>query len=724
MNTVIGLSSDSNADIALKSVNIHAKLTGVLAEVDVKQCYQNNHNTNIETVYTFPLPLDAILLQLTVDINGHKLKGQVKVNAQAEDDYEDAITNGDTAVMLKKISDGLYSINLGNLMPNEKAVIHFKYAQLNQWQGERLRFYIPTTLAPKYGSALAAGIAEHEVPTHSLAANYQFEFTADIEGQLADATIISPTHSIKNTISKQGLHLELADRFQPMDRDLVIEVSKPQHYLGEGLWAKDDDKIVALTSFYPQINPTTESQPRCIKMLVDCSGSMCGDSIVQARIALQAILRQLESNDWFNIILFGSGYSKMFNEAVQATPTNLQHAKAILTTLQANLGGTEIGGALTATYNINSPSNMPTDILLITDGQIWNENPVIVRAKKSEHRHFVVGVGSAVSEAFLSKLANETGGASEFVTPNENMSQRIVRHFERVKQPKLINAHISWPQNHLLKTQTPQQLTNLFAQDTVNVFTWLAAAKNIDEKINLSFITQNTAVKYNQAINVTYSESSTIARLAAHARLAEVTDEEALYLAEKYQLITPATSYILVKENEHINEFGLPHLQAVPHQLPAGQHGLGSAINECHHVLCLGEAILEAPISLKSDYLDIPMFLRKNPVKHHSLAATLNHKYTPGNDVNFSEFSIKALDNQGEDEAITERLYQLVDDGHNEQQLVVAWLSIYNEFAPYTPLSRHVTRLSKMQCKALKVSQELINIVRTAITAVNSVLID
>jgi Ca-activated chloride channel family protein len=78
----------------------------------------------------------------------------------------------------------------------------------------------------------------------------------------------------------------------------------------------------------------------------------------------------------------------------------------------------------------------------------------------------------------------------------------------------------------------------------------------------------------------------------------------------------------------------------------------------------------------------------------------------------------------GEDEAIIEVLYQLEHAGYNEYKLVAAWLSIYNEFNPNNPLSRHVTRLIRVLCKELDVSSDLINTVRETIKQEISVAID
>ena len=50
------------------------------------------------------------------EIAGKKLSGTVVEKKQAERDYEDAITDGNSAVMLQEAGPGLYTASLGNLM--------------------------------------------------------------------------------------------------------------------------------------------------------------------------------------------------------------------------------------------------------------------------------------------------------------------------------------------------------------------------------------------------------------------------------------------------------------------------------------------------------------------------------------------------------------------------------------------------------------------------------
>ncbi|MGL4475696.1 MAG: VIT domain-containing protein [Shewanella sp.] len=742
MNSEIGLTSLSGEQVALKSVDITAKLTGVLSEVEIKQQYKNNSSNNIETVYTFPLPIDAALTSLKVELNGEVLQGHVTASQAAEEDYEDAIVNGDTAVLLSKIADGLYCINLGNLLAEQEAIISISYAQLHHWQGDSLRFFLPTTIASKYGQPHKNTIAEHQIPQQSLSASYNLNFSITVDGLLAGAAINSPTHHLAYQVTAQTMRISLKHP-QPMDRDFILEIDKPKGYIGEGYWANDGESTVVLTSLIPQLDsslkPAIKYQPRCIKIVVDCSGSMSGDSIEQARIALLQIINLLNAQDYFNIILFGSNHQQLFNESVIADNINISIAKQQLNVLAANLGGTEMQSALSAAYRSETLAKLPTDLLLITDGQTWDEDALIANAERSEHRHFVVGVGSAVSEAFLSKLAKVTGGASEFVTPNEQMNKRILQHFNRIKQIKIHNPQLCISDKYaapLCFDPLPTHKSTIFLGDTVNLLSHYegyppATADFYFEGECNEANSENEM--YGSTITLTHKQNDIglLARLAAHERLMDLDTHEATALAEKYQLLTNHTRYILVKANANSRQLPIPQLQQIPHQLPAGQSGFGSVITQTRDVVCQGMPVYSSEPMPDLDYLAIPAFLRKpfddTPTiedslalskveRHHSLAESLNSEFTPNNNMGMSEFDIYDIEELGEDEAIIEILYQLEHAGYNEHKLVAAWLSLYNEFNPDNQFSRHVTRLVRVLCKDLEVSAALINNSREMIT--------
>ena len=86
----------------LQAVVYAVELADLVAEVKVKQTYENPGDTNIEAVFTFPMPLDAVFLGLHVQIGQRRLAGVVMPRAQGEETYEEAVSDGDAAFMLEQ----------------------------------------------------------------------------------------------------------------------------------------------------------------------------------------------------------------------------------------------------------------------------------------------------------------------------------------------------------------------------------------------------------------------------------------------------------------------------------------------------------------------------------------------------------------------------------------------------------------------------------------------
>jgi Ca-activated chloride channel family protein len=456
-----------DACIVLESVEVDAGLTGLYSNVEISQTYRNIEDANIEAVYTFPLPLDAVLLDLVLELNGKTLRGVVQPKKEAEEHYEDAINEGDSAILLQQLEPGVFTLNVGNILPNEQAVVRFRYAQMHRWQGDSLRFHLPTTIAPRYGDPSASGMAPHQVQEYALSADRGFSLVVRIDGALAKADFDCPSHPVTVSTSDGVREISLSGGRTLMDRDFVLVMKEPAESAVEGLWASDDKEYVALASFHPQFPEDIPESPRCVKLVVDCSGSMGGDSIAQARLALREIISSLKPNDYFNLITFGSTFNLLFSEPVIANEDNIRVATHFVEQIDANMGGTEIGEALTAAYRCGKIGGLSADLLLITDGEIWNHEQVVKDAQKSAHRIFTVGVGSAVSEAFVRRVAETTSGACELVSPRENMSERIVRHFRRIDQPKAKSVHIEWPTIPI--RQVPGEVETVYAGDTLHV---------------------------------------------------------------------------------------------------------------------------------------------------------------------------------------------------------------------------------------------------------------
>lgn len=588
------LSTRQGQPVALQSVHVESLVNGLLMHTRVRQSYRNDGERSLETVYTFPLAHGATLLGLDVTLGDQRLSGQVMPKPQAGARYEQAIDAGDMPVLVEQSGPGLYTANLGNLQSGDEAVIELQYAQLLRFEQGRVRLSVPTVVAPRYGDAQRqGGLAPHESVQADTLAAYPFTLQLDLAGQLATGRISCPSHTIQTQALADGLRVNLS-RTGWLDRDFVLLV--------EGLEgnsfatsAADGDETMMLASFCPTL-PQSEPEPVMFKVLVDCSGSMSGDSIKQARAALHEIGAQLDPGDHLSYTRFGTSVRHEIAHLERCTNELLGavFARAVACT-QADLGGTELELALRETCAIPIPAahDGKVDILLITDGEVWNIDQTVELAQRSGHRIHAIGVGSAPADSLLRELAVRTGGSCELVTPKETIADAMSRTFRRVRGGRVVGIEVQWPQTPLWQSALPDRLLD---GETVHVF---ARLPHRPESPPVLRWTIEGRTQEDQPVRIAYDDSGTVTRMGGARRLAECPLQDPQTreaLALRYQLVSACTSLILVHERADCRKAeGLPLLQQVAQMHAAGHGGAGSVLGTVLGVCgILGPGILNS----------------------------------------------------------------------------------------------------------------------------------
>lgn len=716
------MESVGGEQIALESVEVEATLQGLFSEVTMTQVYRNLESVNIEAVYTFPLPLDAVLLELTLELNGETLTGVVQPRAEADEVYEEAMEEGDTAVLLEKSGPGLFTVNLGNLQAGERALVRFRFSQLHRWQGDTLRFQLPTTIAPRYGDPSAVGMQPHQIPDYCLSADHGFSLQLQVLGDLSRASYVCPTHQVSVVDSQERRSFTLSGGSAQMDRDFVLMLREPEGQGGETLVVPDGDQHLVLASFHPHLPTGEQTPPRCIKLVIDCSGSMSGDSIAQARAALHEILVLLEPLDWFNIVAFGSNYRMLSEQLLPVSENSLAMAARFVAELDADMGGTEINRALVAAYDSGVREGLSQDLLLITDGEVWQHDAVVKVAHRSGHRIFTVGVGGAVSEAFLRQLAEQTGGACELVTPREGMAEHIVRHFKRIDQPSAAAVKVVWPDSPA--RQFPGEIGQVFAGDTLHLFAWFDALPTGEATLVIDSDDGQTLRQRLRIAGVNEVDEAirtALPRVAANARIDPGLSEESKELAVSYQLVTEQTSCVLVYQREIEQKAdGVPVLRKVPQMLAAGWGGMGT-MDVC---MDLAKPVHEAPPermeSRKSMYVESRDSSRRRsvvksmamPPLSGNLIDNLNHRFDENFAGSFDLSTVAELRKVGLGRVPAAVLDQLVDKGMDERSVVIAYLQLLLNARGGMAASRHLQRLVRRAAKQWPVTSDVLDAVR------------
>ena len=642
----IGLhAQDMEASIGLVSAHVTGRLNGLVAQIKVRQVYKNWSDDNVECVYTFPLGWQSVLLGMRVELNGKSMTGTVKPKKVAEAQYEEAISTGDLPVMLERSGKDLYTANIGNIQPGDEVVIELDYAQILKAEDGAIRFSLPTTIAPRYGDASAAGLKLHQQAEANPQAEHRLFLNLELSENLSQSTVYSPSHEIQ--LSRQGNQCSLKlEGAAWLDRDFVLVIDR----LGDmnfAVAAHDSARpgeATVLTGGVYRPTGFEKQHPISIKVLVDCSGSMQGDSIEQAKDCLNWLFGQLNNTDQVSFTRFGSTVHHDHSELKPCTLIYRQLLKASSRRLNADLGGTEIDDALKEVIDIESGSPEESKnavILLITDGEVWNIEEIIATVRASGQRIYAVGVGSAPSESLLKDMADVTGGASEMVTPRESMQKAVERLLIKIRQTQAIEhgvaceAPIVWQSKsagHAAAGSSLMSWTQINTQGTA-----------LDELEVVQTVYPNGQTT---PCPVIWDESLDLSRIAAALRLNDLTKaKDPERLAVEYQLVTSETNLILVHERaENEKADNMPELHQVKPMLAAGWSGNGVAAyrraapslqvmrSGCDNVPFIAESRIDMSMSVPAmwrsnrshsaarvdgmanagmDDIEIPAFLRK-----------------------------------------------------------------------------------------------------------------
>ena len=434
--------------VPLLGVELSGDVYGAHARIVVRQRYRNDEATPIEAIYTFPLPSDAVVVGFAMECAGRRMESEVREREEAFRAFDEAVAKGHGAALLEEERKNVFTANVGNLLPGEETMIEVAFVQRLAADEGALRLMIPTLVAPRYipGTATAsptghgASAPTDRVPdadriTPRIAA-VKYGLSLDMRFDLGRAiTVESPSHAIAVEAVSGGVTRVRFERDEvALDRDLVLLAAGAPGVVA-GLVAdkkRGEEGTFALTVVPDLFEPSERAAAHDVVFVVDVSGSMEGDSIEQARAAMRLCLRHLAEGDRFGIIAFSDSFRWFENKLVPFTKTTLASADTWIARLSAG-GGTEMLQPLLAATGALGDTVRDRVIVLLTDGQVGNEDEIVRRvvAEAKGTRVYTFGIGTNVSDLLLRGLARRTNGVAEFIHPGERIDEKVTAQFAR-----------------------------------------------------------------------------------------------------------------------------------------------------------------------------------------------------------------------------------------------------------------------------------------------------
>jgi len=442
-----------------------------VARVEVEEQFRNNGGRLAEGDYLYPIPAGAVFTDLSLFMGEQELKGEMLSAPVARGIYEEIVRRRKDPALVELVGNGLLRARVFPIAAGETRRIILRYTMVLGRDGHLVRLRYPRTVGMFEGDEIEARIAEEErlqAMIRPAQVNVPFALGIRVTDAHLFATPYSPTHRIEvRERDDDSLDIDHTTRGDaPRDFELFLPLRETN--VGASVVAHapvgDDGFYMMLVS--PPVDDARSGVARDLTLVLDVSGSMSGDKIVQARAALDQMLAGLNEQDRFRVITFASVVRQFRSGWSTATRDEVEAARDWLARADAD-GSTNIQAALQEALRPEGAAGRMAQVVFLTDGKpTVGETSAeriaeLVAGMLDGERIFGFGVGHDVNTYLLDTVTSGGRGTVSYVGPGEDVEEAVSSLTRKISRPALSDLRIV-ESPVMLEDSYPQELPDLF----------------------------------------------------------------------------------------------------------------------------------------------------------------------------------------------------------------------------------------------------------------------
>uniref|UniRef100_A0A8D2DE54 Inter-alpha-trypsin inhibitor heavy chain H3 n=1 Tax=Sciurus vulgaris TaxID=55149 RepID=A0A8D2DE54_SCIVU len=443
--------------IEVYSTKISCKVTSRFAHNVVTTKAINNADKAKEVSFDVELPKTAFITNFTLTIDGVTYPGNIKEKEVAKKQYEKAVSQGKTAGLVKASGRKLEKFTVSvNVAAGSNVIFELTYEELLKRHQGKYEMYLkvqPKQLVKHF--EIEAHIFEPQgISTLDAEASF---ITNDLLGSALTKSFSGKKGhvSFKPSLDQQRSCPTCSDSLLNGDLIITYDVNRE---------SPANVQIVNgyfVHFFAPRGLPVV---PKNVVFVIDVSGSMAGRKIQQTRDALLKILDDVKENDYLNFILFSGDVTTWKDRLVQATPENLQEARAFVKNIH-DKGMTDLNdGLLRGISMLNKareenlvPERSTSIVIMLTDGDANSGESRPERIQENVRNAiggkfplYNLGFGNNLNFNFLESMALENQGFARRIYEDSDADLQLQGFYEEVANPLLTGVQMEYPQNAIL----------------------------------------------------------------------------------------------------------------------------------------------------------------------------------------------------------------------------------------------------------------------------------
>jgi Ca-activated chloride channel family protein len=583
------------SQLSIRYHHVDVTIEDQVAVTHVDQVFYNPNEWDVEGIYLFPIPRDAVVTSFTLWVNGEAVEAQILDAQEARRTYEEIVNSLRDPALLEYVDQGAVQARIFPIPSRGERRIELEYSQVLTAENGLVRYVYPLS-TEKFS----------RTPLESVAINLK------IRSSIPVRAVYSPTHSV--TIDRENDQQMLvgfeAENILP-DSDFGLYYSIGDEEAFHLLTYRDSNDPLDPDGFFmlllaPRPNIDQRALPKDVLLVLDKSGSMEGEKFRQAQEALRFILNNLNPEDRFNIVSFSTDvttYAPHLRSASEAA-----EAQPWVDRLNA-AGSTDINRALLEAAAL-AEDIRPTYVIFLTDGlptvgevdsqKILDNLSLAVRPNL---RLFSFGVGYDVDTFLLDSLSQAHRGASTYVLPGDRLDEVLSDFYTKVSTPVLTDLELDFGELAVYDLY-PQPLPDLFAGSQIILVgryrqpdeTTITLTGEVNGEAQLFHYPEQIFPVSNQELSASLTAiprlwaTRKVGYLLNQVRLLgpdQETIDQIVRLSIRYGIITPYTSYLVSEElplgaadQGRIAEEQFKMLQTATEVAPYGQDAVQMAAEQ------------------------------------------------------------------------------------------------------------------------------------------------
>lgn len=448
----------------------------------VDQVFANPHSTDLEAIYSFPVPEKAAVAEFTYWIDGQAVTGEVLEKQQAREIHQAEKQAGRETALTEQDDYRAFDISVYPVRAGQEVQIRLSYIQPAHLDSSIGRYVYPLE---------EGGVDEQKLSfwTYQETVEERFSFNLTFRSSWPIDDFRLPQHP-QATIQK------LSDRewsvtllTQGDTQEEGTPTTTTAHRLNEDIlvyWRQQQGLPAAVElitykeetghrgTFMMTVTPGDDLAPitegRDWVFILDLSGSMNGkfQSLVEG---VDKGLASLNPNDRFRIVLFNNRAREITTDFEYATADNVQRYIRMLENTQPGNGTNLYAGLKLGMKSLDADRS--NALILVTDGVAnvgyTEKKDFLELLEKQDVRLFTFVMGNSANRPLLESMAKVSNGFAMNISNSDDIAGKLLEATSRLTHSALHDVGVRFS-GVKVSDLTPDLIGSLYRGEQLIVF--------------------------------------------------------------------------------------------------------------------------------------------------------------------------------------------------------------------------------------------------------------